>query len=261
MIAVATPIVVPPPPTGRTAAPRSAVRFARHDVVAMVRAGIVPGDASTEPLNGLLVYVDRGATGKTTDSGTFRFTVGDVDAMVRLGIVPEDASIELLGGVLVHADRAKLGEDPLTVGNDHARCVEQMSDLRTQINTDARHVRSQTPLLCSDGYAPQPDVFVIRGRLRDYASRPTAADAFCVVEVADSSHERDVGEKLFGCARAGVPQYVIVNLRNRTAEVYVNPDPAVGTYGTPTIVPADGALSLRVGADEMLAVPLADVFP
>ena len=261
MVAVATPVVAPSP-GGWTGAERSAVRFTRHDVTAMVRAGIVPEDSSTELLNGLLVYVDRAATGEATDSGPFRFTIRDVDAMVRMGIVPEDASVELLDGVLVHADRAKLGEDLLTVGDDHAKCVEQLSDLRTAINTDARHVRSQTPLLCGDSYAPQPDFFVVRGRLRDYASRPTAADAFCVVEVADSSYERDAGVKLATYARAGVPQYVIVNLRNRTAEVYAGPDTAAGTYPPPTVIAADDVLGLRIGDDgETFAVRLADVLP
>ena len=190
-----------------------------------------------------------------------RFTGKDVDDMVRLGIVPEDASTELLDGVLVHTDRAKHGEDPLSVGDDHTKCVEQMSDLRTQINTDARHVRSQMPLVCSGTHRPQPDFFVVRGRLRDYAARPTAADAYCVVEVADSSYELDVGEKLMAYARAGVSQYVIVNLRNRTAEVYVDPNPTAGTYAGRTVVPATGVLSLRVGPGEAFDVPLADVLP
>ena len=191
-----------------------------------------------------------------------RFTGQDIDDMVRIGIVPEDASTELLDGMLVHANRAKLGEDPLTVGDDHTKCVEQMSDLRTQINNDARHVRSQTPLICSGTDRPQPDFIVVRGRLRDYTARPTAADALCVVEVADSSYELDAGDKLRAYARAGVPQYVIVNLRNRTAEVYTGPDVVAGTYGTPVIVPADGVLLLRVGdADERFDLALADVLP
>ena len=190
-----------------------------------------------------------------------RFTRHDVDAMVQMGIVPEDASTELLDGLLVHTNRAKFGEDPLTVGDDHTKCVEQMSDLRTQINTDARHVRSQTPLVCSDTHEPQPDFFVERGRLRDYTSKPTAADVFCVVEVADSSYEQDSGPKRTAYARANVPQYVIVNLRNRTAEVYIEPDVVAGTYAGPTIVMADGVLTLIVGLGAGFDVPLAELLP
>lgn len=191
----------------------------------------------------------------------FRFTRSDAAALVRMGIVPEDASTELLHGVLLHTDRSKLGEDPLSVGENHAICVEALSDLRTKINTADRHVRSQQPLVCGDSHEPQPDFMVLRGTLKSYTEQPVAADAFCVIEVADSSYERDTGDKLLGYARAGIAQYIIINLRNRTAEVYTNPDSRAGTYPAPQIVPADGALSLRVGGIETFVLSLSDVLP
>ncbi len=132
-----------------------------------------------------------------------------------------------------------------------------------RINNGGRHVQSQQPLACGEDREPQPDFMVIRGRLEEVEEDgPWAVDAFCVVEVADSSYERDVGVKLAIYARAGVPQYVIVNLRNRTAEVYAGPDPVAGTYGSSAVVPADAVLQVRVGpGGEVFAVPLADVFP
>jgi hypothetical protein len=102
---------------------------------------------------------------------------------------------------------------------------------------------------------------VLRGTLEQYTDLPTAADAWCVVEVADSSYERDAGDKLAGYARAGVVQYVIVNLRNRTAEVYTNPDPAAGTYPPPQVVTAGQQLGLRVGEGDVFPVLLADILP
>jgi Uma2 family endonuclease len=82
-----------------------------------------------------------------------------------------------------------------------------------------------------------------------------------VIEVADSSYEKDAGEKLFGYARAGIPQYIIINLRNRTAEVYTNPDQASGTYAAPQIVSPQQSLPLRVGEAEFFAVSLVDLLP
>ena len=187
----------------------------------------------------------------------------DVEAMVQAGVVPEDATTELLHGTLIKVDRAKDREVPLGIGDDHVFAVEALSNLRAVINGQSRHVQSQQPLIRSQTHAPQPDFMVVRGR---FGSRrratANAADAFCVVEVADSSYERDADEKLFGYARAGVPQYVIVNLRNRTAEVYASPDVAAGTYPPSGVVAADDVLLLRVGDDvEPFAVRLADVLP
>lgn len=131
-----------------------------------------------------------------------QFTRADAEAMVRQGIIPEDGTTELLSGVIVLKDRAAVGEAPGMIGKGHVLCVECLSDLRTTINDGRRHVRSQQPVVCSDYHVPEPDFAVIRGRLEDYADHPAAADALCVVEVADSSYERDAGEKLTGYARA-----------------------------------------------------------
>lgn len=190
-----------------------------------------------------------------------KFTRRDAEELVRLNIIPEDASTELLDGAIVVKDRAGTGEDPFMIGKDHRKTVERLSDLRARINNDRRHVQSQQPLVCSDTHVPEPDFAVIRGALDDYTDLPTAADAWCVVEVADASYERDAGEKLRGYARAAVGQYIIINLRNRTAEVYAAPNAAAGSYPSPTIISEVQELPLRVGDAETLRVPLAELLP
>src|SRR5437879_393206 len=124
-------------------------------------------------------------------SGRWRlvqFSRSDLDTLLRVGAIPEDASTELLNGLIVHTDRSTLGEDPLMVGKAHRICVEKLSDLRARINNPERHVETQQPLVCSETYVPQPDFMILRGALDDYTDLPTAADAFCVIEVADSSY-------------------------------------------------------------------------
>lgn len=181
--------------------------------------------------------------------------------MTRAGIIPEDATTELLGGMIVHVDRSTQGGEPWSIDNDHVVAVENLSNLRGLINTGLRHVRSQQPLACGDDQEPIPDFFVLRGTLHDYADTPNASDAFCVVEVADSSYERDAGIKLAGYARAGVRQYIILNLRNRTAEIYADADSVAGTYRTKQSIANDGVMPLRIGEEERLDVPLVDVLP
>jgi hypothetical protein len=190
-----------------------------------------------------------------------QFTRHDAMAMVRMGIIPEDASTELLDGYIVLKDRAARGQSVMTIGNAHTVVVERLSDLRARINTPQRHVRSQQPLLCSETHVPEPDFMVLRGQIGDYADLPTATDVYCVVEVADSSYEIDAGDKLRGYARAGVEQYVIINLRNRTAEIYTGADRTAGTYLPPRVVTADEPLPLRVAAGEFFTVALGEVLP
>jgi Uma2 family endonuclease len=190
-----------------------------------------------------------------------RFTRRDTEDLVRLGIIPEDASTELLDGLVVLKDRAATGEDPFMIGKDHRKAVERLSDLRSRINNSRRHVQSQQPLVCSETHVPEPDFAVIRGTLDEYDDLPTATDALSVVEVADASYERDAGEKLAGYARAGVAQYIILNLRSRTAEIYTTPNASAGSYGPAQIVTEGQSLLLRVGADELFPVALSEILP
>lgn len=54
---------------------------------------------------------------------------------------------------------------------------------------------------------------MIRGSDDDYRdSPPGAADVTCVIEVADNSLPRDLGVKLRAYARAGIEQFVVIDL-------------------------------------------------
>ena len=190
-----------------------------------------------------------------------RLTLKDAQAMMRMGIIPEDASTELLDGFVVLKDRSARDQDPTMIGQEHRKCVERLSSLRKLIDNDHRHVESQQPLVCSETQVPEPDFMVLHGTLDSYADLPLAQDAWCVVEVADSSYERDTGEKLAGYAEAAIGQYIVINLRNRTAEIYADPDPAEKRYPPPMIVGASGSLELRVGEGEFFPVSLAELLP
>ena len=205
-------------------------------------------------------------------------TVKDVQAMLKAGIVPEDSSVELLHGVLLYVDRAAVGDLPLdpreyvrrfdlkggaaVEGVDHKYVLSGLAELAGVVNSSVRHLRTQSTCICSETHAPIPDGMGLRGPRTAYRGKhPVAADAYSVIEVADSSYEKDSGEKLFGYARAGIPQYTIINLRNRTAEVYTNPAQATGTYPAPVIISAEQMLSLRVGETEYFDVALKDLLP
>jgi Uma2 family endonuclease len=77
------------------------------------------------------------------------------------------------------------------------------------------------------------DVAVVPGKFEDYFSaHPTTA--VLVVEVADSSllqlHDRKRKKKLY--ARAGIPEYWLVDLVDGSLEVYRSPKDGVYTQST-----------------------------
>ena len=195
--------------------------------------------------------------------GLVRFTVDAVQAMLRAGLLPEDATTELLDGCIVHIDKSAHGQNPTTHSPAHRYTVRRLTALAAVLDTPDRHVQIQLPIICGPAQMPEPDFAVIRGTNADYMDRlPTAADdVMCVIEVSDSSLERDRDEKRPVYARAGVPQYVILNLRNRTAEVYADPDRSAGTYAAPTVLAITDALDLRIGQTQTMTIALAGVLP
>jgi Putative restriction endonuclease len=194
--------------------------------------------------------------------GPVRFTISDTLNMVEQGILREDATIELLDGVLIYRDRFDLRGGEIVEGVKHSYVISALAQMNVRINNERRELRTQSTLVCSETHGPIPDGMVLRGTLRDYRTRlPVAADAFCVIEVADSSYERDSGEKLIGYAKAGIKQYIIINLRARTAEVYTNPDAVAGSYSPPVIIHAEATLALRVGDDEYFSIAMTELLP
>ncbi|MHC5543265.1 Uma2 family endonuclease [Singulisphaera rosea] len=150
-------------------------------------------------------------------STTTRITLGQFDEMIRQGIfLPrEDHRVELIHGEI----------SPMSpIGPPHDSAVDRLTEWSFEsLPRGAAWVRVQgsfgIPLLDS---APQPDVAWLRRN--DYSSRrPTPEDVFLVIEVADSSLEKDRGEKARLYAAAGSREYWLVNLPGRSLEVRRNP--------------------------------------
>jgi Uma2 family endonuclease len=188
-------------------------------------------------------------------------TVEQYHEMVRHGILPEDGTVELLRGVLVRKDRSGPGEDPMGHSPLHKLVISLLSALAARINSPQCHVQIQLPVSCPPDGEPEPDASIVRGVPRDYSDRiPGAADISCVIEVAHSSLERDREDKLPIYAAAAIQQYVLINLANRSVEVYSDPDPAIQTYGTFANLSKTDTLTLRLPIGSF-DVPAADVLP
>ena len=110
---------------------------------------------------------------------------------------------------------------------------------------------------------PEPDIAIVVGSIRDYV-RTHPRTALLVVEVSDSTLSKDRVIKSHLYAQAALPEYWIVNLRDRQLEVGRNPglDPSRKgrfTYLDRTVIPADGRVSPLARPDAIITV--ADLLP
>ncbi len=145
----------------------------------------------------------------------YRFTVHEYERMAQ---VLDDPRVELIDGYVVN----KMAKKP-----PHIWSVGRVFKALDVLPADRWTCRKEDPVRIPDFDEPEPDIAVVRGPEDLYQDRlPEAKDLALVVEVADSSLERDRGGKRNAYARARVPIYWIVNLVERQIEVYTQPGPS-----------------------------------
>jgi Uma2 family endonuclease len=134
--------------------------------------------------------------------------------LIRTGRLTEDDAVELLEGRLV----PKMPKNP-----EHRLSTGLLRQALEGIVPSGWYVDSQEPITLPDG-EPEPDVVVVRGQRRNYtACHPGPGDLALVVEVSNTTLEKDRTEKLRSYARDNIPVYWILNLCDRRLEVYSDP--------------------------------------
>jgi len=135
-------------------------------------------------------------------------------ALLKAGILQSGDPIELLEGFLV----PKMGKGPR-----HETARRQLRRLLEKMISDDFFVDEQGAFTTSTS-EPEPDIFVIRGVVDDFANRHAKPNEVpLIVEVADSSLGRDRRWKQRVYARAKVPCYWVVNLVDDCIEVFTQP--------------------------------------
>jgi Uma2 family endonuclease len=122
--------------------------------------------------------------------------------------------LELLDGEIIDMPPQK---------SRHATAVTLVAEALRTIFGPGATVRVQLPFCLDDRSEPEPDVAVVPGNPRDYRdAHPSRALLVC--EVSDTTLAYDRGRKLAAYARAGIPEYWILDLTAETLEVCRKPE-------------------------------------
>ena len=144
----------------------------------------------------------------------FRMTVDQYERLVATGLL-DGQQIELINGFLVQ----KMGKNP-----PHSWTVEALREEFGSLQLSGWSLRQEQPVAIPDLNEPEPDLAVVFGTKDDYARRhPRPGDVGLLIEVADSTLDKDRGPKLLAYARGGIPVYWIVNLIERQLEIHTGP--------------------------------------
>jgi len=140
----------------------------------------------------------------------------EYEFLVDHGFFEPGERVELIDGVLMVAEPQS---------SYHFTAIRLVELALTRAFGTGWDVRAQGPIALDDTSEPEPDVAVVRGGPRDYV-RAHPAKPVLVVEISLTSVAFDRRLKSSLYARAGRPEYWIINLVDRVLEVRRDPAPS-----------------------------------
>nr|WP_080814055.1 Uma2 family endonuclease [Halomicronema hongdechloris] len=155
--------------------------------------------------------------------------------MAEVGILGADEQVELIAGQIIQ----KMPKGPA----HSALCKRLEKLLESQLGEHAL-VRMQDPIQLDDYSEPEPDIAVVRPQDDFYASHhPIPTDVFLILEVADTTLERDLGSKADLYSAAGILDYWVLNLSAQQLHIFREPSP--GGYRRQLVLKAPQSVRLQ----------------
>ncbi len=180
----------------------------------------------------------------------YRMTVEQYERLVETGVLG-DQPVELISGLLVR----KMGKKP-----PHVISCEAIREELLPLLPRGWRLTIEAPIRIPEFDEPEPDLAIIRGTREEYEERhPGPADVGLLIEVADTTLDRDRGEKESAYARGEVPAYWIVNLVDHQLEVCTEPSPT--GYRDRRILRPGEQVSLHLDGNEVGRIAVSAMLP
>ncbi|MBP0022151.1 MAG: Uma2 family endonuclease [Cyanobacteria bacterium SBLK] len=183
-----------------------------------------------------------------------RLSVEQYHQMIAAGILDKNDRIELLEGLLI----LKMAKNP-----PHRAATKLARTSFEAIVPQGWYVDTQEPITLENS-EPEPDIAIVRGETRDYLDRhPGSGDVALVMEISDSTLERDRTLKKRLYARAEIPVYWVLNLPERQLEVYTQPNPLGEnpTYQQRQDFQESDRVEVAIAGEAIDAIAVRDLLP
>lgn len=149
--------------------------------------------------------------------------------MAEVGILKPEDDIELINGEIIKMS---------PIGSKHPAYIDLLDELLKDLLGKKVQVRVQSSVRLDDYSEPEPDLMILKRRKDFYINRiPTPKDVYLIIEVANSTLEKDRKIKAPLFAKAGIPEYWILNIPDKQLECYSSPKS--GKYQKETIIKDD----------------------
>jgi Uma2 family endonuclease len=184
-----------------------------------------------------------------TSTGLRLWTRDEYYRMTEAGILDPDERVELLEGQII----SMAAKNP-----PHSATNLCAADHLRTLLTGKALIRIQDPIALNTYSEPEPDIAVVQIDPRQYVDHhPTPAEIFLLVEIADTTLERDRKQKAAAYAKAGISDYWILDVNTRQVRVFR--EIVAGAYQRETILNEEATISLLAFPD--LEVQIDRLFP
>ncbi len=136
--------------------------------------------------------------------------------MAEIGILPENIHVELINGVIY---------DMSPIGNEHNEIVDLLTKIFILSLGEKARVRVQGSILLNKTERegePEPDISILKEKSY-FDNAATADDTYLLIEVSDTTLEKDHKLKLPFYAANKIPEVWIINIPEKSIEIYQNP--------------------------------------
>lgn len=179
----------------------------------------------------------------------YRFSVADYHKMIKAGVLSEDNRVELLEGVIIKMSPK---------GKRRAAATNRVAKVFIQTFGDRAIVTNQNPIQLDDNSEPEPDIALLAPQEKEYTDRlPQAADVFVILEVSDTTLKFDRETKGVTYAKAGIKQYLVMNVKGR--EIVDMREPSPEGYRHTRVLRADERFNLVAFPE--IEITVGDLLP
>jgi Uma2 family endonuclease len=143
-----------------------------------------------------------------------KWKVDEYHRMIAAGIL-DARRVELLKGEIVEMSPE---------GEPHAYFSSEAGEYLIRLLGDRATIRLSKPITLALDSEPEPDIAIVQRLGREYLEHhPYPQNIFWLIEYSDSSLDKDLEIKSKVYAEAKIPEYWVVNLKNRQLVVFREP--------------------------------------
>ena len=180
------------------------------------------------------------------DTITAKFSVEDYHKMIESGLL-NYRHVELINGLILEMSPE---------GTEHTYIGETLADYLRRLTQGVVWVREARPITLSQS-EPEPDIAIVRLPHSLYRSHhPYPEDIYLLIEISHSTLKFDTSQKRDIYAAANIPDYWVVDIKNKQLIVYLSP--VNGLYENKTILSLEDRVSPLAFPD--INITVNDIF-